>query len=162
SQPVFKDQELASFTHRNYKESALFEEDLRADREEVARAYGLSRDALQESVLSENVVAWQIPVAGEIKGGLKVRLYSRLRRAQARGANFIVLELNCHGGDTATANQIAAHLTELSDKSDSPLVTVAFVTKNAQDTALYLALGCHYIVMEKDAKLGDFGGLLKG
>ncbi|MBI1913290.1 MAG: hypothetical protein HYS12_00805 [Planctomycetes bacterium] len=162
SPPVFKEQELAVFTPRNYKESGLFEEDLRGDREEIARAYGLSREALQESVLSENVVAFQIPVAGEVDGALKERLFRRLRRAQARGVNFIVLELRCHGGDTAVANQIATHLAELNENRDSPLVTVAFVTKDAQDTALYLALGCHYIVMEKDAKLGGFGRLLKG
>jgi membrane-bound ClpP family serine protease len=161
--PLFKEQDAGVFTQRNYKESSLFEEDLREDREEVARAYGLSREALQERVLSENVVvAVQIPVTGEVNAALEERLDRRLRRALARGANFIVLELRCHGGDTAVANQIATHLIELTKDRDSPLVTVAYVTKDAQDTALYLALGCHYIVMEKNAKLGGFGQLLKG
>src|SRR5262245_23344211 len=159
---VVKDQELAEFNRRNYKDLGLFEEDLREDREAVARAYGLSRDTLQESVLSENVVAWQIPVSGEVNGALKERLNRRIRRALAKGANFIVLELRCHGGDTAVANDIATYLAELNENGDTPIVTVAFVTRDAQDTALYLALGCNYIVMEKDAKLGHFDRILSG
>src|SRR5262249_29270949 len=137
---VMEGGKAAEFTFAKAKEVGLCELDPRETREEVARAYRLPRESLQENPLLGRIVAWQIPVAGEVNGALREQVKRRVRRAERGGANFIVLELKCHGGDPAIANDIAKYLLGLNEKRpDNPLVTIAYVTKDAQDTATYLA-----------------------
>ena len=46
------------------------------------------------------------------------------------------------------------------DKGENPIMTVAYVDHNAPDTAAFLALGCTEIVMQKDARFGDFSAVI--
>src|SRR5439155_3081639 len=136
--------------------------DPRDNREDLADAYRLPRSALQKNPLIERVVAYKIAVEGEVTGALKERLDRRIRRAiKTYKANLIILELKCHGGDTAAANGIAKELTTLNqDQPDRPVVTIAYVTPQASDTATIIALGCNYLFMDPAATLGGFGKLL--
>ncbi len=156
---VFEENELAAFDFARAKAVGLCELDPFDGREEVRRAYRLTRESLQENPLLDGVVAWQIPVAGEVNKALKEQLERRIHRAKRGKANLVVLELRCYGGDTAVANSIAEQLRQLGEEHE--VVTVAYVTEDAQDTAAYLAFGCNFIVMAPKAKLGGFGKLLK-
>ena len=161
--PLFEAGTLAVYTFAKARDVKLCEQDARETREDVARAFNLPRESLHETPLLERTVAWLIPVSGEVNSALAEQLKRRIRRALGAGANMLIFELKCHGGDPAVAVDIADSLLKLNEaQPDNPVVTIAYVTRDAQDTALYLALGCGRIVMEKDAKLGNFGKLLKG
>src|SRR5262249_23158000 len=71
-----------------------------------------------------------------------------------------ILQLECGGGDTLVARDLAAWLRQLKDdKGEYPVMTVAYVPKAAPDTAAFLAFGCTEIVMHKDAMFGDFSAI---
>jgi membrane-bound ClpP family serine protease len=159
---LFESGDPAIFDFNKARQANLCELDAHDNREDLADAYRLPRSALQENPLIERVVPFKIPVEGEVTAALRERLERRLRRAMKNNkANLIVLELKCHGGDTAAANGIAKDLTALNlDQPDRPVVTIAYVTPQAGDTATIIALGCNYIVMDPSATLGGFGKLL--
>ncbi len=159
---LFEQGDAAVFDFNKARQANLCEQDPRDSREDLADAYRLPRSSLQENPLIDRVVAFKIPVEGEVTGALKERFERRIRRAiKNNKANLIVLELKCHGGDTAAANGIATYLTALNqDQPDRPVVTIAYVTPQAGDTATIIALGCNYVVMDPTATLGGFGKLL--
>jgi membrane-bound serine protease (ClpP class) len=158
--PIFRPGQLAEYTFPVAREVGLCELDPRENRQDVADAYTLPRESLQEPPLLDRVVAWQIPVRGEVNGALREQLQRRIDRALRKGANLLIFELHCHGGDTAVANSIANELFQVSKAN--PVVTVAYFTRDAQDTATYLAFGCDHIIMEQGARLGGFKQLLHG
>lgn len=160
--PLFEQGDAAVFDFNKARQANLCELDPREDRDQVADAYRLPRSSLQENPLIERIVAWKIPVEGEVTGALKERLERRIRRAiKNNKANLIVLELKCHGGDTAAANGIAKQLAALNlDNPERPVITIGYVTQQAGDTATIIALGCNYIFMDPSATLGGFGKLL--
>jgi membrane-bound ClpP family serine protease len=169
--PLFERGDAAVFDFAKAKLAGLCELDARESRQELADAYQLPRSALQEDSLLERIVAWKITLSGEVTSATKEQLERRIRKAIAHNANLIIFELRCHGGDTAAANNIAKYLVSLNDdRKDRPVMTIGFVTPDAQDTATVIALGCTYIVMDakKDsegrylASLGGFGKLLAG
>jgi membrane-bound ClpP family serine protease len=125
---------------------------------EVVEAYGLSARSLHGDPLQGRTpVAWRIVVSGPLDRGLQEKLERRIRKAIAQRANMILLQLECGGGDPAIARNLADFLRTLQDdEGDAPVMTVAFVTRHAHDLALFLALGCTEIVMDENAKLGDF------
>jgi membrane-bound ClpP family serine protease len=164
--PVFEAGTLAVYTHAKAADVKLCDNQVRnpyETREDVARAYNLPRDSLHETTLVDRTVAWLIPVTGEVNGALAEQIKRRTRRATGAGANLLIYELKCHGGDTAVAADIADYLLNINkNRPDDPVLTIAYVTRDSHDTAVYLALGCSRIVVDKEAKLGGFGKLLKG
>jgi hypothetical protein len=87
------------------------------------------------------------------------------------GANLILVQLECGGGDWGAAVDLARFLQGLRDNSGQMKVeTVAYVADRAPDTAAVLAFGCSKIVMvEKQAQgqdagheseLGDFSAIV--
>jgi membrane-bound ClpP family serine protease len=135
---------------------------IKESRQEIAEAYRLPPRALREDPLQGRTpVVWKIEVTGTINSSLAETLERRIRRAIAQQANFIILQLECGGGDTQTAFDLAEFLrTRTDDSGQNKVMTVAYYTDRAHDTATFLALGCTEIVMDKDAKLGEFGGIL--
>jgi membrane-bound ClpP family serine protease len=136
----------------------------KATREDVAGWYGMSPSSLREDLmLGRKPVAWLIEVRGTLTSMTEETLKRRLKRVAGEKANFIILQLECGGGDPSVADNIARFIRdELTDHTGlNPVMTVAYVTPNARDTAVFLALGCTQIVMHKDAKLGDFETFLK-
>jgi membrane-bound ClpP family serine protease len=135
---------------------------IRATRQQIEELYNMPPGSFRESVLLDRQpVVWHIPVQGEVNDSLKSSLERRIGRAIARGGNLIILQLECSGGSTITARNIAEQLRELKTPENLPVMTVAFIPNNAPDTATFLALGCHEIVMAKSARLGDFSGWSK-
>src|SRR5581483_11903017 len=105
---------------------------------DVASAYGLERVGL-EPILARTPVAWLLTVEGQLTPELKERLVRRIRRALAAGANLLLLELKCHGGDSGAAYDLASHLVTLNDgRRENPVKTIAYVAPESSDTALFL------------------------
>jgi len=132
-------------------------------RVEVARWYGLPESALRDQpLLGGPREAWCIEVRGAFTPVLEETLKRRLSRVVGQKSNFIILRLECGGGDPTVADNLARFVRELKDNSGTqPVMTIAYVTEHARDTAVFLALGCTHIVMKQDARLGDFEAYLK-
>jgi membrane-bound ClpP family serine protease len=127
-------------------------------RKEVQEAYRLPASSLREDPLEGRTPnAWRVVVAGRVSKRLQETLDRRIRRAIHRGANIIVLQLQCGGGDVDVARDLGNFFRNLKDDAgEAPVKTIAYVTKEARNTAAFLAFGCTDIIMEKDARLGDF------
>jgi membrane-bound ClpP family serine protease len=127
-------------------------------RNEVKDAYRLPTTSLREDPLQgRSPDAWRIVVSGPVTRALKETIIRRTQRAIAHGANLIILQLDCHGGETDVARDLADFLrTRKDDKDEEPVMTVAYVSKSAGETATFLALGCTEIVMDQQAHLGGF------
>ncbi|MCS6849570.1 MAG: hypothetical protein NZ700_00195 [Gemmataceae bacterium] len=131
---------------------------IKATRQEVAEAYQMSATSLREDPLDgRSPVAWRVEVRGPVNAALRETLERRIRRAIGQGANVLILELHCAGGDTVVARDLAKFLQNLRDDAQNlPVMTIAYVPQRAPDTATFLAFGCTEIVMGPDAVLGDF------
>jgi membrane-bound ClpP family serine protease len=111
--------------------------------------------------------AFRIVVGGQFTQQTVEAIEHRLRRSVGQGANFLILQLECGGGDPVLARRLADFILDLKDNSGQhSVMTVAYVTPQASDYALFPALACNDIVMEKTndkaAKLGDFERILSG
>ena len=130
--------------------------------QEVRQAYdlsSLSEDPLQGRPPS----AWRIVVNGHVTPALRETLQRRISTAVRKGANLIILQLECGEGETEVARDLANFLRDLKDDAGkNPVKTVAYVTRRARDTATIFALGCTDILMDQEAHLGDFEHYLKG
>lgn len=123
---------------------------------------GLSKDSLL-SLLPENPIVCQILVQDPVNGALQEKLPRLLRSAiHKHEANLIVLDLRCQGGDLARAYALAKKILEIKKDAGRPFQLVAYYSKEAKNTALYLALACDEIILHKEAKLGEFDDLLSG
>jgi membrane-bound ClpP family serine protease len=129
---------------------------------EVIEAYGLPPRTLHGDPLQGRTpVAWRFVIRGNLDLGSQERLTGRIRQAVGQGANQIILQLECGGGSPVIARELADFFRALQDDAgDNPVKSVAFVTRYAHDYALFLALGCTEIIMDQQAKLGDFEDLL--
>jgi membrane-bound ClpP family serine protease len=133
-------------------------------RAEVKDAYRLPTSSLRGDPLQGRTAnAYRIVVSGTVNRAMRETLERRIKKgAVAKGANFVILQLECGGGETDVAREIADFLRGLmDDQNENPVVTVAYVTDRARDTATFLAFGCTHIVMDRKSHLGGFEGLLK-
>jgi membrane-bound ClpP family serine protease len=131
--------------------------------QEVIEAYGLPPRALHGDPLQgRSPVAWRVVISGTLDKGLQEKIERRIRRTVGQRANFILIQLECGGGDPVVARDLADFLRSLKDdRGENPVKTVAYVTPRARDLAIFLALGCTEIVMDSQAKLGDFADMIK-
>ena len=137
--------------------------DFRETRQDVAEAYGLPPRTLREDLLEgRQPIAYRVVVRGAVTAALYESLERRIRRViAARNANFILLQLECHGGDTLEAPPARRFPARLKDNDGQDAVmTVAYVTPQASDVALLIALGYTEIVMDSRASLGNFEAVL--
>ena len=111
--------------------------------------------------LMDQIIAYRIKVEGAIDGRLQEDLDRRLDHALNEKANVLVLDLECGGGDDHTAYEVGQSIARLKTRADRPIKTIAYVSSSATDTAVFLALACDEIVMQKDARLGDFESYLQ-
>jgi membrane-bound ClpP family serine protease len=127
-------------------------------RKDVKDAYRLPVSSLREDPLQgRSPNAWRIVLSGPVNKAMRETIERRIQRAIARGANLIILQLECHGGETEVARDLADFLrTRRSDSGEDSVQTVAYVTERAKDTATFLALGCSEIVLDQQAHLGGF------
>ncbi len=78
-------------------------------------------------------------------------------------ANVLILRLECAPATAATTSawDLAQFIAGLKDRADKPVKTIAYVTPSSRDVAVFLALACDQIVLQKDARLGDFDNYLR-
>jgi membrane-bound ClpP family serine protease len=135
--------------------------------DQVLNLYELPRDSSVR--LPEHPVAWRIPLSGTINGEMREKLQRRVKYALGQNANMLIFELSCGGGDAAVAKDMGMYIADLST-AGAPVVTIAFVTDKATNTAAFLALGCNKIVMQREqvqgktvsqSHLGDFDKYLQ-
>lgn len=131
-------------------------------RSEVAEAYQLTPSSLREDPLEgREPNAVRIKVDQRLTKQFAGTIERLIRQAIGRQANFIILQLECNGGDTQEARDLAEKLRTLrDDKDEFPVMTVAYIPQRAADAAVFVALGCTEIVMGKDADIGDFEALV--
>ncbi len=129
-------------------------------RSELARALGLSPRSLREDTPPDDKtpVVWRIDLSGTVNKAKLDSLERRIKSAVGRGANVIILYLDCEGGETKDVASTAKTLSTLRNAAEDPYVrTIAYVpSKRSLGAATFLALGCSEIVMADDAVLGDF------
>lgn len=136
---------------------------IRDSRQQVAQEYQLAPASLREDPLAGRTPEpWRIDVRGDLTPGLADAVRRRVDRAVRRGANQIFLQLECAGGSSEAARDLADFLRNLRDTTPDarPVQTIAFVPRTAPDTAMFIALGCSELVVTADATLGDFGPFL--
>lgn len=96
-----------------------------------------------------------IQLQGPITPLLEQYLYRKLKIAESRGADLIILEVDSPGGFKITSTQMADRLRDLKWAR-----TVAYVPREAISGAAIISLGCDDIVMAPRAKLGDAGEIM--
>ncbi|MGE3803519.1 MAG: hypothetical protein AB7K24_02475 [Gemmataceae bacterium] len=131
----------------------------RETRQEVAEAYRMPPRSLREDPLEgRQPIASLVEVKGPINAALAERLKRQMRRSIGnQNVNFFILKLDCHGGDPQVARELAEFFRNLrDDRGDFAVMTVAYVTREADDNATFLALGCTEIAMESEGHLGGF------
>jgi membrane-bound ClpP family serine protease len=119
---------------------------------DVLGNYGLSSANLYDA--PQQTVAWLVAVEGEMTGGLREKTERRINRALGQKANVLILQLQCHGGDGDDARQLAQFILDLNREGREPVFIVAYVTKDAGDTAAFIAFACNEIVFQDGADLG--------
>jgi membrane-bound ClpP family serine protease len=139
---------------------------IKETREEVKDAYYLMPSALREDPLEgREPKAVRVVVNEWISKAVREALERRIRQAIGQDrANVIILELDCGGGDTESAQYLANFLRERTDEDGQgrfPVVTIAYVPKSAPGAATIVALGCTEIIMGKGATIGDFERIYK-
>jgi membrane-bound serine protease (ClpP class) len=116
----------------------------------------------EDPLMGRSPVACLIEVRGAVTDGLAESVRRQVGRAIGQQkANLLILKLDCGGGDMLVARDLAAWLRDRKDdRGENPVLTVAYIEHGAPDTAAFLALGCGEIVMQKDARFGDFSAVL--
>lgn len=146
--------QLASYSFSQAKEVGLIQPEPRNQLDDVLTAYGLPRSALLSS--PRKLVVCRTILSGEINGEMKEILSRRIRDAKGAGASVLILQLECAGGQSDKAHEIALMLIELGKPGEERIETVAYLTPSARNLAAFLALACDRIYMHQDALLGDF------
>jgi membrane-bound ClpP family serine protease len=146
------------FTAKQASEFGLCQPFFIQSRQQLADKYQLPASSLREDpLLGRQPVAWRIELKGPVNAALSETLRRRIKRAIGQGANLLIFQLDCGGGDTGVALELAQYFNDLKDdRGELPVMTVAYIPQQAPDTATVLALGCTEIVMQTDAKIGDF------
>jgi hypothetical protein len=160
----------AQYTAARARELGICESEPLDSVNEVRLKYQLPRTSLVAPL--DHVVAVRILVGGEVNGELREKVQRLVHQALGQNANLILLQLSCVNGDPLVAHDLGLYLSSLNDnRPERPVQTVAFLTKEARNTAVFLALGCDLIVMESEtvkdgtvikegARLGDFEPLV--
>lgn len=131
---------------------------IRPSRQDVETLYSLPPGSYKEDLLGDRKrIPWRIVARGEVNGGMADSLRRQLERSAKNGGNLIFLQIECSGGDAQIARELADTIRALRNPDGSPVMTIAFVPREAPDTATFLALACHEIVLAKAARIGDFG-----
>jgi membrane-bound ClpP family serine protease len=162
-EPVLKAGSVKLYDPDEADKFGLREHLLVDSRKTVKEVYQLPTSSLREDPLEgRSPNAWRTVVAGPINRKLQETLTRRVRRAVARGANLIILQLECGDGDADIARQLGDFFQDLKDDNGQyRVMTIAHLTKEARNTAAFLAFGCTDIVMDKTARLGDFKSYLE-
>jgi membrane-bound ClpP family serine protease len=160
-EPVLVAGNLESYTAAKAQKFGLCKL-IKESRPEVAEAYHLSPSSLREDPLEgRDPVAVRFIIREPVTRALEETLHRRVRQVIARGANFLIFQLECSTGDTQVARDLAEYFRDLKDDRGSlPVMTVAYIPQRAPGAAVFLAMGCTEIVMRKSAEIGGFDSVV--
>jgi membrane-bound ClpP family serine protease len=150
---VFKAGEVGLLDGRQMRLTYHFASHLANDRRQLAAVLGMAPGSLEEDPsLGSGWRALRI----ELQGAIDRRLVNRVQRGiqdeqRRRRVNFVLLEVECSGGDIAEGVRLANFLAEL---NPSEIRTVAYVPGKAGGAAALVALACDHLVMHEEAVLG--------
>lgn len=145
--------QVALFTGAEWRRLG-FVERLVANRAEVARAFGLPPEAVQEELAAE-WRASRIDVHGNLSGDAINKIEQLItNETRQRQTNFICLWVESPGGSPADSLRLAGLL---ASPELSRVRTVAYVPKEARSDAALIALACDQLVVGPRAVLGGSG-----
>ncbi len=139
---------VAFYTFEQAKEYGLCQQTALNTLPDVLLEYGLSRNT-NVFEMPTSTVAWRLVVAGPLTSPLVESTKRHVNTALAQHANLLILQLECHDGDSQAAVDLAKFLIELKRTYPS-LHTVAYVTKHPQagNTAAFPAFACDEMVLD--------------
>jgi membrane-bound ClpP family serine protease len=153
--PLIPKGEAGLFTGREAR-ALGFVSYLAEDRNALAKALGLSRDALEEDPsLDGGWRAMRVQIKGQVTPQLATQTQRIIQDAiAARDVNFICVWIDSPGGSPESSVSLANYLASL--ESDERR-TVAYIPSEARADAAYIALACDHIVMHPEAVFGGAG-----
>jgi membrane-bound ClpP family serine protease len=126
---------------------------------EVADIEGLSESSLRQGILPGPKNAWLVEFSGAVTNARVSSVRRKIDKAIRRGANLIILQLDCEGGDPLVAYEFAdKYLRNLrNDLNTDKVETVAYIPPGRKlEAATAIALGCTEIIMGKESALCSF------
>ncbi len=123
---------------------------------EVAKAWGLPREALQQDPsFGGSWRAIRVPLEGPIAAARIEQVRQLIDEAiRDRDVNFICLWIDSPGGSPADSLTLANYLAALDPSQQR---TVAYIAGEARADAAFVALACDQVVMQTDAFLSGPG-----
>ena len=130
--------------------------------EELAAILHLPRKSLEQSFLrTEETSAIRIVVSGRVDARLVERVKRRISKAVGKAFNTIIFDFQCGGGDVNAALELAGYIRGIADPGrQNPILTVAWISPQARDLVLPMALACSRILMHEQGYLGDLDALV--
>ncbi len=147
--------QMGNFTGRAAREMR-FAKYLAKDRSSLARAYGLSADALRDDPsLGGDWKPIQIRLDRSIDPLTASSLKKTIAKQLAAGeVNFVLVQIDSPGGSLQDSMALANYLADI---DPGRVRTVAYVTGQARAEAALVALGCQQLFMRPEATLGGEG-----
>ena len=124
-----------------------------ANRNEVVATLNLPLEAMREADSNDaKVVARVIAINNVIDKLLADFVQRETQRAIADGANMIIYDIDCPGGDKDHSQHVASLIAEL---DPAKVTTVAWVRKEAIQAGALVAISCDRIFLADDATIGN-------
>jgi membrane-bound ClpP family serine protease len=148
--------DLGSFTGTTWRHKLGFASHLANDRRELASVLGLPETELNENPLAgRSVKALQVNVTGVLNHRLTQRTNKILDDYLKDPAfNLVVLNISASSDSLEEAVSLAERIHAI---DSSTTRTVAYISGEAREGAVIVALACDELVMQSDARLGGRG-----
>ncbi|MBC7964976.1 MAG: hypothetical protein H7Z17_03540 [Fuerstia sp.] len=124
-----------------------------ANRNEVVATLNLPLEAMREAGSNDaKVVARVIAINNVIDKLLADFVQRETQHAVADGANMIIYDIDCPGGDKEHSQHVASVIAEL---DPAKVTTVAWARKEATQAGALVAISCDRIFLADDATIGN-------
>lgn len=151
------DDKGTAYTFEEAEKVGLCERGAYENRKQVAIRLGIPMETERaDPMLYGTPSACLLEVRGVINGALVESEERRIRRALRQGKNYIILQLECGGGEAQVARRFAEVLGGLRDEQNNlPVRTIAYLPLKVEETTMLIALGCTDICIKKNIDHGN-------